>query len=83
MKNKSRKSKITKYIILAIILIIVLVFGIMIYKNLFASSNSTRYEGIEDHKLSNDEINSAREKLNELENIDSIDNRWNGGYLLF
>lgn len=72
MKNKSKKSKRYKYIIAFAIILIILISGIMIYKNLFADSGSNRFEGIENYKLTNDEINSVKEKLNELQNIDDI-----------
>lgn len=70
---KLKNAKLIKYIIIAVVLIIVLVAGVMIYKNLFASSNSSRYAGIENYKLTNDEINSVKDKINELENVDKVD----------
>ena len=62
-----------KYILLALIIIIFFVIGFMVYKNLFAGTPSNRLEGVAEHKMTNNEKNSVKDKLNELENIDSID----------
>ena len=70
---KKKNSKLIKYFIIIIIVLLVLISIIMIYKNLFANSDGNRYAGIENYKLSNDEINAVTENLNELENIDNID----------
>ena len=62
-----------KLIITVVIIIIVLVLGVFIYKNLFEGSSSDRLENIENYELTKKEINSVKEKINELENIDSVD----------
>lgn len=62
-----------KYTLLALIIIIFFVIGFMVYKNLFAGTISNRLEGIKEHIITNNEKNSLKDKLNELENIDSID----------
>ena len=67
------KKKIVKYIIISIVVLIILIASFIVYKNLFASSESSRYEGIENYKLTNNEINSVKDKIKELENIKDID----------
>lgn len=71
--NKFKKNKNIKYITILVIILIVVVSGFLVYKNLFGGTSSSRFDGIEDYKLSNDEINSAKEKINELENIKDVD----------
>ena len=61
------KKKIIKYIIAVVILLIITIFSFVIYKNIFATSNSSRYENIESYKLTNDEINSVKDTIKELE----------------
>ncbi len=61
-----------KYIILLVIIIVIFILGFFIYKNLFADSVNSRYKDIESYKLTNDEKNSAKDKINELENIKSV-----------
>lgn len=67
------KKKTIKYVILAIIIILIFVLSFFIYKNIFADGNTTRYKDIENYKLTNDEKNSAKDKINELEAIKNID----------
>lgn len=65
--------KIIKYIIIALVVIIISSFSFIIYKNLFAGSESSRYKDIENYKLTNDEINVVKDKINELDVIKEID----------
>lgn len=65
--------KIIKYSILVIILVLISILGFFVYKNLFAGINNTRYENIENYKLTNDEKNSIKDKVKELEGIKSVD----------
>lgn len=67
------KKKTIKYVILAIIIILIFILSFFIYKNIFADGNTTRYKDIENYKLTNDEKNSAKDKINELEAIKNID----------
>ena len=69
MKNKK---KIIKYSIITIIVIIFVIIGYMVYKNVFAGSESKRFENIENYKLTTEEINSVKDKLNEIENIEDV-----------
>ena len=62
-----------KLIVVILIVIVFLVLGMFIYKNLFQDNNSNRLENIENYKLTKKEKNSVKEKINELENIDSVD----------
>lgn len=66
------KKRTIKYIILTIIIILIFVLSFFIYKNIFADGNTTRYKDIENYKLTNDEKNSAKDKINELDGIKDI-----------
>lgn len=68
-----KKKKIIKLVIIFLTIAIACLSIFMIYKNLFASSNNTRYDGIEEHKLTNDEINSTKDILKEIGSIKEID----------
>ena len=65
--------KSIKYIIIAIVLLSIIVFSFIIYKNIFAQSNSSRYEDIENYKLTKNEINSIKKEINVLDQIKAID----------
>lgn len=67
------KKKHVKSIIVFVIILLIVIISFFIYKNLFADSKSLRYEGIENYKLTNKEINAVKDKINELEEIKSID----------
>lgn len=64
--------KYIKYIVLLVILMVIFVLGFFIYKNMFADAVNSRYKDLENYKLTNDEKNSAKDKINELENIKSV-----------
>lgn len=64
--------KYIKYIILLVILIVIFVLGFFIYKNMFADTVNSRYKDLDSYKLTNDEKNSVKDKINELENIKSV-----------
>ncbi len=64
--------KYIKYIVLVVIMIVIFILGFFIYKNLFADSVNSRYKDIESHKLTNDEKNSAKDKINDLEKVKNI-----------
>ena len=67
------KNKKVKYIIIAIVVIFIGFFSFLIYKNMFAESNDSRNPDIENYELTNDEKNSIKEKLNTIEEVESID----------
>lgn len=67
------KKKYLKLIIVVLIVLIIAILGLFIYKNLFEEGVSQRLEGIENYSLTKEEIASVKEKLNELEEVDSID----------
>lgn len=67
------KKKYIKYIIIFVVIALISVICTLIYKNLFAGSVSLRYENIENYKLTNNEKNSVKDKINELEGIKDID----------
>lgn len=64
--------KYIKYIVLLVILIVIFVLGFFIYKNMFADVVNSRYKDLENYKLTNDEKNLVKDKINELENIKSV-----------
>jgi len=66
------KKKYIKYIIIFIVVLLIFITSFLIYKNLFAGTNSSRYENIENYKLTNNEINSVKDKINELEGVKKI-----------
>lgn len=71
--GEDMNKKMIKYIIITIVILIIVVFSFIIYKNIFASSNNTRYEGIENYKLTNNEINDIKDTIKELEKVKDID----------
>ena len=72
MKNKKKVKKIIKYSIIALVVILVFVSLFMIYKNVFSKTQTSRYEGIENYKLTKEEKSSVKEVLNTIGNIDNI-----------
>ena len=65
--------KYYKLLIVILVLIIIAVLGVFIYKEMFEVGVSNRLEGIEKYNLTKKEIKAVKEKLNEIENVDSID----------
>ncbi len=75
-KKTTKKKNYAKYIKISIIvLVILLIFtlGFMAYKALFAGNENSRFVDLDKYKLSEKEIKSAKSKINELENIASVD----------
>ena len=62
-----------KIILVVLIVIAFLVLGIFIYKNIFEESSSNRLENIEKYKLTKKEINSVKDTVNELKNIEDVE----------
>lgn len=62
-----------KIILVALIVISFFVLGVFIYKNIFEESSSNRLENIEKHKLTKKEINSVKDTVNELKDIEDVD----------
>ncbi len=76
MKKDLKKRGNTLYIKISIIVLILsalIVLGVMTYNILFSSNDSSRFVGIENYKLTDKEIKSAKDKIKELENISDID----------
>lgn len=65
--------KYYKLIVIILVILIISILGVLIYKNLFQSSDSNRLDGIENYELTKKEINSVKEKFNEIEGISEID----------
>lgn len=70
MKNIKNNYKL---IIGICIFIIVGLLCFFIYKNLFYENGSNRLEEIEKHEITKDEIKAAKDKLNEIDQIKSVD----------
>lgn len=73
---KSTMKKLKKYyklIIAILIVLIIILLSLFIYKNLFQEGVSERLDGVENYKLTKEEISLVEEKLNELESVNSID----------
>ena len=66
------KKKVKQIAIIAGALVI-FIFILLIYNNIFAGNKAARNSDYSKYKLTNNEINSAKEKINELENVKSID----------
>ena len=64
--------KYYKLIIIILVLIIIAVLGVFIYKEIFEVGVSNRLEGIEKYNLTKKEIKAVKEKLDEIENVESI-----------
>lgn len=77
-KKKKSNLKLEKIItpkraIILGVVILFIVLLILIYKNLFSSSNSNRYKGIENYKLTSAEKDFVKEKLNEIGKVKSVE----------
>lgn len=68
-----KNRKYYKLIVTILILVVITVFVLFIYKNLFEEGVSERLEGIENYALTKEEIKSVKEKLNEIEQVESVD----------
>lgn len=64
--------KYYKLIIVVLVLIIFVVLGVFIYKNLFQGSGADRLENVENYKLTKKEKNKVKDKINELSKIENI-----------
>lgn len=62
-----------KWIVVALVIIIISVFVILICKNLFDETENNRLDGIEDYKITKKEINLVKEDLNKIDSVDKID----------
>ena len=73
-KKSKKKSNGTSVIIIVVVLALAVMslFGFIVYKNIFASAESKRYEGVDDNLLTQDEINGVKEVFKDLEQLDSI-----------
>lgn len=69
----NKKSKVVKYVSIIVLVLIIILFSVLIYNNLFASSNSTRLDGIEDYKLTNNEINAIEDLFKEIDSVKEVD----------
>ena len=60
-------------LVIGVVALAIIVLGVLIYKNLFSGSNSNRLEGIENYKLTKNEINDVKDELKKIESVDSVD----------
>ena len=72
-----KKKQIIKYSIIGVIAIIIIVLGVIIYKNIFASKESTRFNGVEDHVLTKEEKNNIKDTFSDIDKIEKIDSEVN------
>ena len=56
-----------KWIVAALVIIIISVFVILICKNLFDDTENNRLDGIENYKVTKKEINLVKEKENKCQ----------------
>ena len=68
MKNK--KKLIISGLIGVIVLVIILL--IFIYLNLFKNDSSSRFKNANKYSLSNNEINSVKQEIKDIENVDKV-----------
>ena len=62
-----------KLIIISIIIVVIFIFLVLIYKNVFSKSNDVRYKNIEKYKLTNNEINSVKKQIKEIDEVKKVD----------
>lgn len=67
------KKKDIKLIIILVSITVIFIFLLLIYKNIFSGTNSSRNNDIKDYKISNNEINAVKNKINELEEVKTVD----------
>lgn len=68
MKNK--KKLIIGGLIGVIVLVIILL--VFIYLNLFKNDSSSRFKNASKYSLSNNEINSVKQEIKDIENVDKV-----------
>lgn len=73
VKSNKNYTKYIKISIIVLIIVIIFTLGFITYKILFAGNENSRFIDIDKYKLAESEIKSAKDKLNELENIENID----------
>jgi len=65
--------KYYKWIIMFLVIAIISILAILICKNLFSQGESNRLDDIENHEITQKEINLVKENLNKLDAIQHID----------
>lgn len=73
-KKSKKKNNGTGIIVIVVVLALAVMslFGFIVYKNIFASVESKRYEGVDEKVLTKDEINEVKDVFKDLEQLDSI-----------
>ena len=72
-KKKKNNSGISIIIVVVVLSIAVMsLFGYIVYRSLFARIPNKRYEGIEEHILTQDEKNNISEVFSDLKELDSV-----------
>lgn len=75
MKKKKKSNGSSAMVIVTVVVLalaVVSLFGYIVYKNIFASVESKRYEGLDEYKITVDEINGIKEEFNKLNEIDTV-----------
>ena len=67
------KKKNIKWIIIAVVVIIIFAFLVLIYNSVFSGRNAIRNKDILNYKLTNNEINSVQDKIKEVPELKNVD----------
>ena len=75
MTKKKKKNSGSGVIITVVVLALAVVslFGYIVYKNLFASVVSKRYDGLSEHVITVDETNAIKDIFKDVEELKRID----------
>ena len=75
-KNNKKNNKVKTIVIISVVvmvLAVIAIFGYIVYKNIFAGIESKRYEGLEQHVLSKEEIDAVKEAFSKVDKLEKID----------
>ena len=61
-----------KKIVGILVALVIITLMALIIKNVFGSSDSSRVKNADNYKLTNNEKNSVKDKLEEIENVESV-----------
>ena len=67
------KKKDIKLIIKVSVAVVIFVFLLLIYKNIFSGNNSSRNKDIKAYQISTKEINNVKDKIKEKSEVKSVD----------
>ena len=67
------KNKKIKFYLKIIVAIVIFIFLILIYNNLFAGINNSRNKDFSKYKITNNEKNKVKDAIREVDEVESID----------